>query len=297
MGQQHAYYVEERKPQNHEEVECFLQRTPPRALATAAHIHDAIELIYVTEGSFKVFMNDSEYSLSAGDLILFCSNAIHHIIAGNEPLNAYYVIKSSPSLLLDLAGRSIGVREVLRFMVSGVLEHNLWTRAEIASGPIEKALLDIIEEHRSTEKFKEFALRLKITSLFLAILRDDREEAKELLSPSKQDMTGTLYEAVSYIRKNYANDIDERALAESLNVSYSYFSRSFKKMIGQSFKEYLNQTRLDHAEQMLLTTSLSVTEIASACGYNNVSYFISIYRKRKGVTPLHTAKRFAELQP
>ena len=292
------YYVEARRDDSGGEIECFKQKTPPRALATAAHIHDAIELIYVTSGSFRVLRDDREHLLSAGDLILFSSNAIHHIIAGNDEENAYYVIKCSPSLLLGLSGEALGGRALLRFTVSDAVGHSLWTKDEIAGGAIEKALLEIIEEHQANQKFKEFALRLRITSLFLAILRDDRaSEDDACVGTSRQEMNGILYEAVSYVRRNYASDIDERSLAESLNVSYSYFSRCFKRAVGKSFKEYLNRTRLDHAEQMLLTTSMSVTEVASACGYNNVSYFISLYHRHKGVTPLAAAKRFADLHP
>ena len=57
-----------------------------------------------------------------------------------------------------------------------------------------------------------------------------------------------------------------------------------------SFKEYLNLTRVNHAERLLMTTQKSVTEISSLCGYNNVSYFISVYRRLKGRTPLRTAR-------
>jgi len=69
-------------------------------------------------------------------------------------------------------------------------------------------------------------------------------------------------------------------------MSYSYFSRCFYRITGKSFKEYLNLTRINRAEKAILTTDKSVTEIAGDCGFNSVSYFISTYKKLKGVTPL-----------
>ena len=74
-------------------------------------------------------------------------------------------------------------------------------------------------------------------------------------------------------------------------MSYSYFSRSFRAITGKNFKEYLNQIRVAHAEKALLTTDRSVTEVANHCGYDNVSYFISVYKHLKGETPHATAKR------
>ena len=60
---------------------------------------------------------------------------------------------------------------------------------------------------------------------------------------------------------------------------------------GKSFREYLNMTRINRAQQMLLTTNKSVTEISSACGYNNVSHFIATYRQIKGITPKSAGKK------
>ena len=98
-----------------------------------------------------------------------------------------------------------------------------------------------------------------------------------------------IYRAVVHIRRHFKEDLSAEALAARMGVSYSYFSRSFGRVVGKSFKEYLNLTRVNYAEQLLLTTGKSVTEIAAECGYNNVSYFISVYRRMKGTTPKRTA--------
>ena len=73
-------------------------------------------------------------------------------------------------------------------------------------------------------------------------------------------------------------------------MSYSYFAKSFKEATGKTFTEYLNFTRINEAEQMLINTDLSVSEIATRCGYNNISYFISLYKRHKGKTPLSERK-------
>jgi len=77
-------------------------------------------------------------------------------------------------------------------------------------------------------------------------------------------------------------------------MSYSYFSRIWKRIVRRSFREYLNEVRVSHAEHLLKTTSLPVTQIALECGYNNVSYFIAVYKELKGITPLSCRGEHAE---
>jgi transcriptional regulator GlxA family with amidase domain len=63
------------------------------------------------------------------------------------------------------------------------------------------------------------------------------------------------------------------------------FSRFFKKRTGVTFIDSLNEIRLGHATRMLIDTTHSVSEIAYKCGFNNISNFNRIFRKKKGCTP------------
>ena len=75
-------------------------------------------------------------------------------------------------------------------------------------------------------------------------------------------------------------------VAVKTNFSRSYVSRLFRKNTGCSFCEYLTAYRLDKACVMLRSTDDSVLGIALACGFSNVSYFIQMFRKNYGITPL-----------
>ena len=85
--------------------------------------------------------------------------------------------------------------------------------------------------------------------------------------------------------KNYNNDISALDCAKAVNISYSYFSRTFQKITGKQFRRYLNEIRINHAEKLMMLTNRSITEIAMECGFNDVSYFISQYKSLRGVTP------------
>lgn len=68
------------------------------------------------------------------------------------------------------------------------------------------------------------------------------------------------------------------------------FARSFKSATGKTFKEYLNITRMNEAEQLLVSTTLPISEIATRCGYNSASYFTSLYKQYKDKTPCSERK-------
>ncbi|MBO5270763.1 MAG: AraC family transcriptional regulator [Clostridia bacterium] len=271
-------------------MELFLQTTPPQSVAAHTHIHDSIELLYATAGSFTVIMDGTEYSFSAGDLILFCSNVLHHVTTGSDAKNSYYVIKIPPSLLLDLSADGQGASYAMRFSVGRRDLPFLWRADALENSPIASALRALIAEYTADGYAREIALKLRAADLLLAILRDGAEARESDGDASGNEITGRIYAALLYMRRHFAEDIDVRSLATRMGVSYSYFSRSFGHITGQSFKEYLNLTRVNHAERLLRTTKKTVTEIAAECGYNNVSYFIAVYRRMKGMTPREAAK-------
>ena len=74
-------------------------------------------------------------------------------------------------------------------------------------------------------------------------------------------------------------------LAPSMNYSAAYLSRLIKKNTGQSFSELLLDLRLKKSMELLRLTDMRINDIAAKAGYNDVSYFISIFKKCTGVTP------------
>ena len=65
----------------------------------------------------------------------------------------------------------------------------------------------------------------------------------------------------------------------------TYFSRRFKEVTGLGFREYLLNVRIQHSMQMLLKSELSVTQIATACGFSDGNYFGDIFKKITGKSP------------
>jgi AraC-like DNA-binding protein len=92
-------------------------------------------------------------------------------------------------------------------------------------------------------------------------------------------------QAVRYINENYRSDIRLPAAAEEAGMSPSHFSRVFKKVMGLSYQEYLNDRRITKAKKLLRTSTRSVSEIAVSLGFADPTGFGRIFRKLTGQTP------------
>ena len=89
----------------------------------------------------------------------------------------------------------------------------------------------------------------------------------------------------SYIEQNYKKEIRLTTLADIAGMSPSAFSRFFKLHTGRNLSEYIIDQRLGYASRMLVDSTNSVAEISYACGFNNLSNFNRIFKKRKGCSP------------
>lgn len=90
---------------------------------------------------------------------------------------------------------------------------------------------------------------------------------------------------MAYLNKNFDKNITLSEAAKIAAMSEVAFSRFFKLRTGKTFVDTLNEIRLGHASRMLIDTTHSVTEVAYKCGFNNMSNFNRIFKKKKDCTP------------
>ena len=90
---------------------------------------------------------------------------------------------------------------------------------------------------------------------------------------------------LEYMNKNFDKQITLAEVAKLANMSDVSFSRFFKQRTGNTFVDNQTQIRLGHASRMLIDTTQSIAEIAYKCGFNNISNFNRVFKKKKNCTP------------
>ena len=127
---------------------------------------------------------------------------------------------------------------------------------------------------------------------FLTILYElsRYENARTLASSSYakvtvEDDSRRILKVKNYISKNYMDELRLPELASLAGMSSSAFSRFFKLHTGRNISEYIIDLRLGYAARMLVDTAKSISEIGFDCGFNNLSNFNRIFKKKKGCSP------------
>ena len=93
--------------------------------------------------------------------------------------------------------------------------------------------------------------------------------------------------AIKHLEKNYSDsNISAALMAEILSMTPQHFSRVFHKFTGMNFPDYVNNLRLEKAKEIIeLTGTTNIKDVAEKAGFNNASYFTSMFRKKYGVPP------------
>jgi len=117
------------------------------------------------------------------------------------------------------------------------------------------------------------------------ILNFAREYAEYLAQLRKNVSRGVLAEVEREIKSNFADNLTLKGLSEKYYVNSAYLGQLFRKQYGCSFKDYLNQTRLDEAARLLVHTDKKIYQVAEETGYHNLDYFVNRFISAKWCTP------------
>ncbi|MBP8989940.1 MAG: helix-turn-helix domain-containing protein [Clostridia bacterium] len=263
---------------------CHLQTYEGEPLMCAAHWHYAIEILYATQGNASVLLNGQLYPFQKGDMVLISTRDVHAI--WGEPQTQYICIKFDPEILYTAACFAFESRYVLPFTMAKSAPQKVFPKEEIEGTHLPSIIFEIMDELSEQSYGFELAVRTNISRIFLWVLRNWHNKGLQLGSGTykEQDMR-RLQVIFDYVDKHYMEPLSVDQMSKLCNMSYSYFSRYFKAVIGKSFTDYLNYVRITEAEKLLLTTDKTVTEIAMETGFASTSYFISQFRQQKALSP------------
>ncbi len=256
-----------------------------------AHIHTAVEVLFIQSGALKILCEEEEFTATAGSTVLIRSDTIHTGIA--QPGGCvYWVLKIKPSYLYDISFRDRSGLYLLDFTLSRAGKKILWTEEESKACGISHTLQQMIREQEVETYGYDIAMKICASQILLTLLRGMQTGQPH---PDEGEQTiRAIYDTMLYVSEHYKEDLSAEDCARRCFLSYSYFSRAFRKITGKTFRAYLNSVRTDHARRELVSTGNSVTRVAADCGFNNVAYFISVFRQQTGMTPLAFRKQYGK---
>lgn len=144
-------------------------------------------------------------------------------------------------------------------------------------------ITDYILKPVNYDEFGKCIDNLKI-SLFQKRISKDKEA-------EKQDLR-MISGITRYLQEHLSEEISLSILAKEFHLNPQYISQLFKLEIGVGFLTYLTNVRLEKAKKLLVSTSLSVAEVAEQCGYSDYRVFTKVFKKTEGITPSQFRKEF-----
>ncbi len=249
----------------------------------AYHWHGEVELVRILKGELRLMLDNREYTVSRGQSVFINSETVH----GAIPVDCeYQCIVFNPMYL------SVGETECKSF-IENVMSHTLYVNEihlqdEERYQRVVNTLFDAIQK-------QERGYTLKVTGclfeLFGEILESGAYSENITINAIHNEKNVImLKKALAFIRNSYDTQIALADIARAAGISPKYLCTFFKEMTGKTPFEYLNVYRVERAARRLINSDAPVTEIAFACGFNDLSYFIKTFKSIKGVTPKNFRK-------
>lgn len=240
------------------------------------HDHSAVEILLTMEGSVTYTIDDTAYQVRKGEVLIIPPDMPHAL--SMEEGSSRYLFLFEPDAILDM-------RDIKSMAAHFHRPFHLRDGSE-AHVRIRELLL------RARDAYDKRELMWN-TVCYSCILRVYATLGQRYLSGVRlRSADGTrnvdsevITAAMTYINNHYREDLCLEDVARFAGFSRYYFSRSFKKQTGYSFKDYLCQKRLQVAMDMLIRTNRPMRDVAMESGFGSVATFNRVFRENKGCTP------------
>lgn len=297
--------LKEIRPHGTKSFPCAIYRTHSvgTGVLVKHHWHEEAEILYFSGGKFRLEINMESFPAYSECLYFINPGELHSIITESADSHWEDAVVFSPGILSFDSYDEAQIHLLKPIHNGSLLFPRCLTPEHPAFSPIRNAFLEIMhsfvekDENQadvssdSTFIANDLTSQLYIKSSLLYILATLSRHS--LFAPTEKNLdkrVESVKTALTYIKDHYQTKIYIADLAGQVNLNEQYFCRLFKKAIGRSPMEYINEYRIKQTRRLLEETDLPVTEICLECGYNNLGNFLREFRKYTGTTPLQYRK-------
>lgn len=236
-----------------------------KAIHVPPHLHEEIEMIFVTEGSVELGVGQELFHLEKGEFGIVFPNVIHH----------YQVFGSGRNKAIYLFAKPTSFSAYIEELQNGCPKTPVIKKDNI-SPDIEYVVNRLMEQ-------KEYGGRL--AKAYMQIILARVFEDMEIITRDSVGTDDIIYNAVEYVAKNFKEEMTLEKMATDLCVSKYVLSRMFAKTFHCNFSKYVNGIRLSYAQAILQESKESITNIALDCGFASQRTFNRVFKEEYKMTP------------
>lgn len=249
------------------------------------HWHYSPQFVTATETPVEVIVDQTRMTLAPGESGFINSNRLHIIRSVDpRPDDVSISILFLPEFIAS-ADSVIYTKYVRPVIDSPDIAFIHFTNDTEWHRKVNEYVFRAIAAQTEHSPGCELDVRNSISEAWLTIIKNMDSLPRSQTHEGEITTQTRVKRMVSFIYGNYAKNITLAEIAASASVSKSECNRCFRKYFGVTPFQFLNEHRIEHASQLLLTTSDPVKNISLSCGFEDAGYFIRLFKKTKGVTP------------
>lgn len=233
---------------------------------------NVLEMIFVVDGFAKYLVNGKEYVLQKGELLI--------VNAGQNLDELFYEEQAATRYIL-------GLQNVL---IAGLEENCFISEDQVPVFSVQnefsllKQMLELFAYLQEESDLHAELLGNQVKSLFLLLSKLVGEQQEKLEDTTQEEMPLALL-IKDYLDQHFTEDISLDFLSKRFKISSFYLSHMYKKQFNYSPVQYILRKRISLAQTLLITSDLSIGEVARKVGYKNPSHFHLLFTKNVGVSP------------
>lgn len=230
-----------------------------------SNLHKNIEILHFTKGCGSVLCGDNSYDVKPGDVVVVNSYLAHRV-------DAKETIVYDCLIIYDDFCEENGIDTALTQFDAKITDSRVFSLCQ-----------DILDQYADQSPLWQARVRCSVLQLLICLCA---EHSCSRSTPITEDQAfQSVISAIGYIKDNLQEKLTVEDIAQQAGFSKFYFLRLFKRVTGCTVVQYINLLRCETAKELLRSGNHTVKETALLCGFDNLSYFSTVFKKNTGYLP------------
>ncbi len=266
----------------------YRERTRGGSLVGHAHTHDFLALMYFERGGGSLRLGERAWSVQAGDAYVVAPG---EVIGGGEGASGF---REAEGWAVSFPPEALGLQAPGVFL-SWRAHPLLFPFVEGAAGGAQRLKVPPEEQDLWSERFSTLALELSrrrdgyreaaLAHLTLLLVEVSRLAA-DVVGDLRLKDEPLLAEVFGFIEERYGEPISLKDVARAVGLSAGHLTTVVGRKTGRTVLEWITERRMAESRRLLVGTDLPVEEVGRRVGYGDSGYFVRVFRRAHGATPL-----------
>jgi AraC family transcriptional regulator, melibiose operon regulatory protein len=256
-------------------------------LMQRAHRHNEVELNFIEQGSLTYLFGGMRTSLQAGQMALFWATVPHQLMLVEERTILHWLtIPFATFLRWQLP--DMLTRQVICGKFVTDPEEGDAARRQANQVLFRQWYADLQQNSPEHRKIVLLEVEARLHRLALSMSMQDGEAAQQesSRSPLPVGEPSNVERLACFIAEHYTEPLSVEQIAQTVHLHPNYVMSLFRRSFGMSIIDYITQYRVSHAQFLLITTDMNVSEIALKVGFGSISRFYTAFKEVCGQSPV-----------